>query len=125
MEHRAAQIAQRNHLSATVRSWDHSAPQPLDSHVRELILRAIDANGQPPQALPSWAGHDAAVFARHIPAGMIFVTSSGGVSHAPGEHTPWPAVETGAQVLLDTLLLLDEEPGEATLPLAYAGGRSP
>src|SRR5439155_23384730 len=34
--------------------------------------------------------------------------------------TPWDAVETGAQVLLETLLLLDEAPGmNRRLPLAY------
>jgi len=51
---------------------------------------------------------------------MIFVVSTGGLSHSPDERTPWDAVETGAQVLLETLLLLDEAPGmNRRLPLAY------
>jgi N-carbamoyl-L-amino-acid hydrolase len=37
-------------------------------------------------------------------AGMIFVPSVGGVSHAPDECTHWADVEIGANVLLHTAL---------------------
>lgn len=120
VEHRAPAIAQAHGLTVTLRPWDSSRPQPLDPHVREIILHAMEVGGHPRLTLPSWAGHDAAVLAHHVPAGMIFVTSSAGVSHSPREHTPWPAVEAGTRVLLDTLLLLDDDHQEARLPLAYA-----
>jgi acetylornithine deacetylase/succinyl-diaminopimelate desuccinylase-like protein len=95
---------------------------PLDGQVRDAILRAMERGGHPRVTLPSWAGHDAGVMARYAPSGMIFVTSTAGISHSPQEHTPWEAAAAGAQVLLDTLLLLDEAPGRpARLPLAYAG----
>jgi N-carbamoyl-L-amino-acid hydrolase len=49
--------------------------------------------------MPSGAGHDAQTFARHLPAGLIFVPSAGGISHSPHEHTEWRDVEQGANLL--------------------------
>ena len=91
--------------------------------MRDAVVRAIERCGHPPLTLPSWAGHDAGVMSRYVPAGMIFVVSTGGLSHSPEERTPWEAVETGAQVLLETLLFLDDAPDMSRrLPLAYAAG---
>jgi N-carbamoyl-L-amino-acid hydrolase len=39
---------------------------------------------------------------------MIFVPSIGGISHAPEEHTAPGDVTNGANVLLHTLLAIDE-----------------
>ncbi len=117
---RAAEIARQMGLQVTLEGWDHTPPQPLDPRVREAILRAIKTSGHEPLALPSWAGHDAGIMARYVPAGMIFVSTTEGISHAPQEQAPWPAVEAGANVLLQTLLALDasDDAGRA-LPLAY------
>ena len=50
------------------------------------ILAACTAEGLPAEAVPSGAGHDAAVFAQAgIPTGMIFVRNRNG-SHNPNEH---------------------------------------
>jgi len=38
---------------------------------------------------------------------MIFIPSIGGVSHSPAENSRWEDVETGAEILLRTLLQLD------------------
>jgi N-carbamoyl-L-amino-acid hydrolase len=40
------------------------------------------------------------------PAGLIFVPSAGGISHAPEEYTPWPDVERGANLLLAGIVAL-------------------
>jgi N-carbamoyl-L-amino-acid hydrolase len=42
------------------------------------------------------------------PVGMIFVPSIAGISHAPEEHTADEDITNGTQVLLRTLLALDE-----------------
>lgn len=121
VERKGHEVARRYRLTFSAERWSESACQPLDNGVRKTILEAMKARGHPRQTLPSWAGHDAGVLAQYVPAGMIFVTSTGGISHSPREHTPWPAVEAGAQVLLDTLLLLDAaEDRVGTLPLAYS-----
>ena len=49
--------------------------------------------------MASGAGHDAQTFARHVPAGLIFVPSVGGISHAPEEWTEWADVARGATLL--------------------------
>ena len=60
--------------------------------------------------MPSGAGHDTQFMTEITRAGMIFVPSVEDISHAPDEWTNWNDVETGANVLLHTLLhLLDEE----------------
>jgi len=41
-----------------------------------------------------------------VTAGMIFVPSVGGVSHAPDEWKHWQDVEAGANVLLTSALQL-------------------
>lgn len=54
----------------------------------------------------SYAGHDAQILSHFTPSGMIFIPSINGISHNPKEYTPWDKVETGANVLLSTLLKL-------------------
>ncbi len=49
--------------------------------------------------MASGAGHDVQTFARHCPAGLIFVPSIGGISHAPAEWTDWADIKRGANVL--------------------------
>jgi len=58
--------------------------------------------------MPSGAGHDAQFMTLIAPAGMIFVPSVGGVSHAPDEWTHWEDVEVGCNLLLDATLELAE-----------------
>jgi N-carbamoyl-L-amino-acid hydrolase len=40
--------------------------------------------------------------------GMIFVPSAGGISHSPKELTTWEDCARGADVLLKTVLELDQ-----------------
>ena len=43
------------------------------------------------------------------PMGMIFVPSVDGISHSPKELTHWQDCANGANVLLQTILLIDGE----------------
>ena len=56
--------------------------------------------------LASGAGHDAQALASVTPSGMIFVPSVAGLSHDPGELTPWDDCVNGANVLLGAALAL-------------------
>jgi N-carbamoyl-L-amino-acid hydrolase len=51
--------------------------------------------------LPSAAGHDAQIFARHLRAGMLFVPSIGGISHHFAEDTKESDIVLGCQVFAD------------------------
>ncbi len=51
--------------------------------------------------MPSGAGHDAQIFANHMPSSMLFVPSIGGISHHWTEDTSDEDIVLGAQVFLD------------------------
>jgi allantoate deiminase len=57
-----------------------------------LVAAALEAAGTG-RALPSGALHDAAEMARHLPAAMMFTSSTRGISHAREEDTPEPDLE--------------------------------
>ena len=71
-----------------------------------VIERAAGAAGIKSRRLSSGAVHDAQNLARQVKAGMLFVPSVAGISHAPLEWTHWEDVEHGAKVLTETLKIL-------------------
>jgi N-carbamoyl-L-amino-acid hydrolase len=75
-------------------------PAPMDATVMEALERACAELGKRPAKLSSGAGHDAAVLSRHVPSGMLFVPSVGGVSHSPLETTSDEHLVLGARALL-------------------------
>jgi N-carbamoyl-L-amino-acid hydrolase len=77
-------------------------PRPMDAGFQSLVERA--AEGRAPQMhmrLPSAAGHDAAVLAERMPAGMLFIPSLGGISHHWSEDSREEDIVLGAQVFAD------------------------
>ncbi len=103
----ASQIATQFQLDVVFTPWDILEPVLMDATVRRTIAHAARRAGQS-LALPSWAGHDAKVMAAACPSGMVFIPSVGGISHSPAERSTDAALRVGAQVLLDTVLQLDE-----------------
>jgi N-carbamoyl-L-amino-acid hydrolase len=83
-------------------------PALTDPAIRRVIEEAVGDLGLAGQRMPSGAGHDAQELARIGPMGMIFVPSVDGVSHSPREFTRPEDVENGANVLLQTVLRLDQ-----------------
>lgn len=79
-----------------------SAPQPMDPRFQARIEAAAEMRAPGMHMrLPSAAGHDAAVLAACMPAGMMFVPSLGGVSHHWSEDTKEADIALGAQVFAD------------------------
>jgi beta-ureidopropionase / N-carbamoyl-L-amino-acid hydrolase len=75
-------------------------PARMDREQMELLEAACRELGRQPARLWSGAGHDAAILARHVPTGMLFVPSIGGVSHSPLEKTSDEHLVLGARALL-------------------------
>lgn len=75
-------------------------PVRMDSGFIEILSRVCDVSGRPWRRMTSGAGHDAGAMATHVPAGMLFVPSRGGISHSPAEHTDDRLLIQGAQALL-------------------------
>lgn len=104
----AQSIAEKNNTPISFEYLDvASEPAPTDPRLRKTIEQAAQSLGYSYRYLPSGAGHDAQDMVHLAPTGMIFVPSVGGVSHSPNEFTTPEAMAKGADVLLQTLLLLD------------------
>ncbi len=83
-------------------------PIPMSPKVREIIREVSAGLGLKTAPVPSGAGHDAQSMAEITQVGMIFVPSVDGISHSPREYTSPEACADGANVLLNTLLAIDE-----------------
>lgn len=98
--------AQKHGLALEVREESRLAPVRLAPDVAALLAEQSRQLGYATTTLPSGAGHDAQTMQHVTRAGLIFVPSKGGISHAPEEDTDWQDVERGANVLLHGLLAL-------------------
>lgn len=78
-----------------------------DSKIAEIIRQNCINRGIKYEVMPSGAGHDAKEIAAKVSTGMIFVPSKDGRSHCPEEFTEWEDIDTGVQVLFDTILNID------------------
>lgn len=83
-------------------------PALSDPQIRELIAATADDLGLSRIHMPSGAGHDAQALAMICPVGMIFVPSVEGISHSPKEFTEPEDVVNGGNVLLQTVVRLDQ-----------------
>ena len=86
------------HMDAELLSW--VPPAAMDPAQIGTLDQACHDVGREPGRLWSGAGHDAAVLARHVPTGMLFVPSVGGLSHSPRESTSDEHLVLGARALL-------------------------
>ncbi len=105
---RGAAIAKATNTTITFTLASTNPAAPTTKGVQDVIGRSADAAGLKTMRLPSGAGHDAQQIARLCPMGMIFVPSVGGISHSPKELTSWEDCANGANVLLRTVLNLDQ-----------------
>ncbi|HEY9626417.1 MAG TPA: Zn-dependent hydrolase [Coleofasciculaceae cyanobacterium] len=76
--------------------------------VQSAIAQVAQELGLGHVAMPSRAGHDSLEIGRITDMGMIFVPSQNGLSHSGEEYTSPEQCTQGANVLLHTLLQLDE-----------------
>jgi allantoate deiminase len=92
-------VAAEEQLELEVTETHRKPPTPLDPELQELLAQAAAAEGATARSMPSGAGHDAMVLAKHVPAAMLFVPSRAGISHSPDEYTSPEHCELGARVL--------------------------
>jgi N-carbamoyl-L-amino-acid hydrolase len=102
-------IAEKTDTRITFNPIEATAiPTPTDPSIRKIIAESAEEMGLSYLFMPSGAGHDAQNMAKITPTGMIFVPSIDGVSHSPQEFTPAKDVANGANVLLRTILKIDQ-----------------
>ncbi len=110
---RELQDACRKALSAIVRrrqlrfdfnevSWIN--PVACEPDLQKIIESQAKNLKLPYKVMPSGAAHDAQMMAHISPIAMIFVPSKNGISHSPHEWTDWHHIESGANLMLNTII---------------------
>jgi beta-ureidopropionase / N-carbamoyl-L-amino-acid hydrolase len=102
----AEDIAATRGLAFISKIIDQTAPVSVAPRLTTVIEEECRSLGYPSMRITSGAGHDAQILAGACDAGMIFIPSPDGLSHAPGERVEWADLEKGANVLLRAILRL-------------------
>lgn len=108
LEQQLRTIAARTQTQIHLTPCLKNDPAMADPGIQRAIAQSCDALALSYTYLPSRASHDAQEMARIAPMGMIFVPSVAGLSHAEAEYTTPEQCTAGANVLLQTLLRLDQ-----------------
>ena len=100
----AAEAGQRSSCGSKIELIRNSVPAAMAPDIQAAFEMAAEAvvPGRHTR-MPSGAGHDAQVFAPHMPAGMLFVPSIGGISHHWTENTSDEDIVVGAAVFCDAV----------------------
>lgn len=106
---RARSSCEARGVEVEPRLLSDASPVVLPVWLRDLSSAVCRASEVPYRVMFSGASHDSQMVSHQVPAGMIFVSSRDGLSHVPEEWTSSEDIALGVQVLLDTLLRLDEE----------------
>ncbi len=99
-------IAQERNLSISIKITGKSLPCKMDPGLQAELVKAAEAFGATWKWLPSGAGHDSQIMARHLPTAMLFVPSVEGRSHSSTEYTTIEDAARGASGLATALSFL-------------------
>ncbi|WP_075221097.1 Zn-dependent hydrolase [Acuticoccus yangtzensis] len=83
-------------------------PVKFDARVVEAIAGAVEKHGFTSKRMISGAGHDSYFVATTCPTAMIFVPCWEGISHNEEESATKEDCAAGTQVILDTIIALDQ-----------------
>ncbi len=109
LEERLRAIAQQTQTTITTSPLLCVEPTLAADLVQGAIAQVCDQLGLSHHSMPSRAGHDSLEVGRITDMGMIFVPSQAGISHSDDEYTSPEQCTQGANVLLHTLLHLDQQ----------------
>lgn len=105
----ALEYAEKYRLTTRVKRAVHMPAAAMSPKIQNAINTACEDLGISHKRIISYAGHDAQILAKITDAGMIFIPSVDGISHSPKEFTEWHHIEKGANVLLQTILRINDE----------------
>jgi N-carbamoyl-L-amino-acid hydrolase len=89
---------------ASIKQTRRTEPAAMAPHFMNAVRGAAEGHvGGKHVDMPSGAGHDAMVFSSHMPSGMLFVPSIGGISHHWTENTSDADIVMGARVYVDAV----------------------
>jgi len=105
----ARRIAGARQIKVVWQTIQRTVSVPCSPRLSRRLKRAVQRHQREVIALPSGAGHDAAVLAQITPAAMLFVRCQGGVSHHPAESVKSADVHAAIEVLEDFIQTLAKE----------------
>lgn len=112
LERQAYAIEQTRKIAVEWQAIQGHGTITCDSHLIELLGRAIETQGYSVFAMSSGAGHDAAIMAHLAPIAMLFVRCRAGISHNPLESVTVEDVASALAALERFVLLLAQERGQ-------------
>lgn len=108
IEKRAQQIAEETNTQIAFEHLNLSSfPTMASKVIQDKMIQAADSLGISYIKMQSGAGHDAQEMAALGPIGMVFIPSKDGISHNPKEYSSPSQMAKGANVMLKTIVLLD------------------
>ena len=111
MDEAAAQfrslLEKRKKVSVSMEPVVWKGAVDLDPLLQDAVEAACRETDVPSVRMPSGASHDANPMARITRAGMIFVPSTGGISHSKEEYTSPEDLARGADILARAILEAD------------------
>lgn len=100
---RIDRMAEAHQLKISIAEQSWLEPQACDEEIVALLSQQAEGLGLSYKVMPSGGGHDTQFMAQLTKAGLIFVPSIGGISHAPEENTAWGDIEAGANLLVNAM----------------------
>lgn len=96
--------ASRHTLDFTIEQQSWLLPTTLDLGLRNAFQEEAERLGIEYLVMPSGGAHDSQTMTALCPTALVFVPSTGGISHSPREHTAWSDIEIGARLMLNGLM---------------------
>lgn len=86
-----------------------ATPIMSSKEVQDKMVQAAQSLGISYIKMQSGAGHDVQEMGKLGPIGLVFIPSKDGISHNPKEYSSPAEMANGANVMLQTVLLLDKD----------------
>jgi hydantoinase/carbamoylase family amidase len=102
-------VCQQNKVTYKVVPIAAYAPAPMNLQIQKTIQRICDRENISYDSMPSGAFHDAMFMTGAFKSGMLFIPSKDGISHSPDEYSSLEDIQTGCELLLETVKVLDKE----------------
>ena len=107
-----AEAAESRGVEFVPRPLSAAEPTVLHQGLVRAAERACRKLGIQSKRCTSMASHDVGHLSSRVPAALLFVPSTNGVSHSPSEEVDWRDVESTAQVLRELLEQLVTKGGD-------------
>lgn len=96
-------LSKEHGVEINIDMWMDEDPVPMDQKIVDLMVKQCEEAGLNYKVMHSGAGHDAQIFAPHVPTAMLFVPSRDGISHNPAEYTEPADLVEGVKALIGTI----------------------